>query len=179
MNLLETVRKGPFTDNKISARNAGQFGAGRRIMAEHAGEGGVVGVPLAPPIAPDPRSSLLAGEIAAAASYRRRAKSATPPAPTPATGVSSRRGATSAGSNLSRRGPRRWRHTSRCWRRRAGRTAPSAVTSPRSAGSIASRGRCRQPRATNAWSSPIRSRASAGRRAYGRTARKRPSLPLT
>lgn len=43
-------------------------------MAEHAGEGGVVGVPLAPPIAPDPRSSLLAGEIAAAASYRRRAK---------------------------------------------------------------------------------------------------------
>ena len=45
-------------------------------MAEHAGEGGVVRVPLAPPIAPDPRSSLLAGEIAAAASYRRRAKSA-------------------------------------------------------------------------------------------------------
>lgn len=52
-------------------------------MTDRAGEGAAGGgavvrssLPIAPELAPEPRSSLLAGEIAAAAAYRRRAKSA-------------------------------------------------------------------------------------------------------
>ena len=52
-------------------------------MTDRAGEGAAGGgavvrssLPIAPELAPQPRSPLLAGEIAAAAAYRRRAKSA-------------------------------------------------------------------------------------------------------
>lgn len=86
-------------------------------------------------------------------------------------GASSRRGATNMSSNPFRRAPRRWRPILRYWRRRAGRTARSAATSPRSSGSIASTGWFNRLRATSAWSLPIGSRASAARRACDRAAR--------